>query len=146
MSQLKETILVACILVWAVAVGGFVAIKVSLPTESLTAGGGAAGDVMFANRNALSGNEVASSSFAVSGTAVNVLPRNSGRIYASCSNNGSPSVFLALGGNASKSWGITVPASTSYQFKRNENLYVGPVYAITVGGSTRVSCIDVTAK
>lgn len=109
--------------------------------HSLTAGSGSS-DAVFTNH----ASEIASSSYAVSGTGVQVLSRNPGRLYAFCVNNGAPNVFLSLGGGASKSWGFTLAASQSYQFKRNENLYLGPVYAITLGGATRVSCYDVTAQ
>lgn len=99
-------------------------------------------EVIFSNRT----NEVASSSYSVAGTAVQVLARNAGRIYARCANFGAPNVSLAMGGNASKQWGVLLGASQSYEFTKDKNLYLGPVYAITLGGTTRVSCVEASGR
>lgn len=103
---------------------------------------GSDNEVIFSNHS----GEIASSSFAVGGTAVQVLPRNAGRLFARCSNYGTPNVSLAIGGNGSKSWGILIPASSAYEFTKDKNLYLGPVYAITHGGTTRVSCVEASGR
>lgn len=84
---------------------------------------------------------LASSSFAVTTSAVRILPDKDSRVYAVCSNMGAKSAFLSFAGNASLSWGILLEASSSYEIDA-DNLYTGPVYAITTGGTTRISCVE----
>lgn len=81
------------------------------------------------------------STTSVAGASTVVLPLNTARRYAVCSNTGGFTAFLALANTASKSWGVVLPASSSYQI-RQDNLYIGNVSAITNGGTTRVTCVE----
>lgn len=70
----------------------------------------------------------------------------SSRQWFRCQNlNPNKSVYLFLGATASKSWGIALTASSSFEMK-TDDIWTGPVSAIITDDaaslSARVSCIE----
>lgn len=81
----------------------------------------------------------------VASTSTTLLSSSS-RQWFRCQNlNPNKSVYLFLGSTASKSWGIALTASSSFEMK-TDDIWTGPVSAIitddVASTTARVSCIE----
>lgn len=88
---------------------------------------------------------VTNTSSTVSTTALMALDVNSSRVYAALVNNGSNAVYLSLKATSTgvtPNTGILLTANGGSYEITPDNLYIGPIYAITASGTSSLTIVE----